>query len=124
MVLKFLSTYKQYSDWMQAPGQQISLFDIPNSALLTHAEREEKARRAGYTAGLMGKDPDKQAYPVDHECHQAHMEGWHAGQAILLERIQPIEISINSEDAPKKPAVADEKPAETEEPAESELEEA
>lgn len=108
VVLRFLSTYKQYSDWMQAPGQQISLFDLPNSALLTHKEREEKARRAGYTNGLLGKDPDSQAYPVDHEFHQIHMEGWHAGQKINLDRIQPINIAIEADRKDDEPAPAEE----------------
>lgn len=112
-VLKFLSTYKQYSEWMQAPGAQMSLFDIPNSSLLSHAERAEKAKRAGYTAGLMGKNPDTEAYPVDNEFHQTHLEGWHAGQKILLERIQPIEIALESSDKPA-PAEDDEPELESE----------
>jgi hypothetical protein len=97
IVLRSLSTYRQYSEWLEAPGQQISLFEIPNSALLSHAEREEKARRTGYTLGLLGKFIDDQAYPADNEHHQAHLDGWHSGQKILLDRIQPINIAMDSE---------------------------
>lgn len=97
IVLQGMATYKQYSEWMDAPGKQFSLFDLPNSAMLSHAEREEKAKRAGYADGLMGKTADTQAYAPDHEFHQLYMEQWHAGQKILLERIQPIDIAIESD---------------------------
>lgn len=97
VVLKGMATYKQYSEWMDAPGRQFNLFEIPNSAMLSHKEREEKAKRAGYADGLLGKTADAQAYPTDHEFHQLYMEQWHAGQKILLERIQPIDIAIESE---------------------------
>ncbi len=101
IVLRGMATYKQYSEWMDAPGKQFSLFDLPNSAMLSHAEREEKAKRAGYADGLMGKSVDTQAYPIDHEFHQVYMAQWHAGQKILLDRIQPINIAIESENDDK-----------------------
>ena len=47
IVLKSMSTYKQYSEWLDAPGRQMSLFEIPNSSMLSHDERAEKAKRAG-----------------------------------------------------------------------------
>lgn len=100
IVLRSMSTYKLYSEWLDAPGRQLSLFEIPSSAMLSHDERAEKAKRAGYVNGLMGKNPDTEAYPVDHEFHQLHLQGWHDGQKILLERIQPIEFAIGSEEAP------------------------
>lgn len=105
IVLRAMATYKQYSEWLDAPGRQMSLFEIPNSSMLSHEERAEKASRTGYTLGLMGKDPDTQAFPADNEFHQLHMEGWHKGQKILLDKIQPIDISINAAD---KPAAEDE----------------
>ena len=101
IVLRSLSTYQQYSAWLDAPGRQMTLFEIPNSALLSHEERQQKADRSGYTLGLMGRNPDTEAYPVDHEFHQLHMEGWHRGQKIHLDRIQPIEIAIESADKPE-----------------------
>lgn len=97
IVLKGMATYKQYSDWLDAPGKQFSLFDLPNSAMLSHKEREEKARRTGYTRGVMGQNPDAEAYPIDNEHHQQHMEGWHDGQRVHLDRIQPINIALDSD---------------------------
>ncbi|MEN6302213.1 MAG: hypothetical protein ABFD96_05770 [Armatimonadia bacterium] len=97
VVLKYLATYRQYSEWLQAPGAQMSLFDLPSGAMLSHAEREQKAKRAGYTRGLMGQNADLEAYPTDNEFHQVHMQGWHDGQKILLDRIKPINISMESE---------------------------
>lgn len=97
IVLQRMATRKQYSEWLDAPGKQYSLFDLPNSAMLSHKEREEKAKRAGYAAGCMGDTPDVQAYPVDHEFHQTYMEQWHAGQKIHLDRIQPIDIALNAD---------------------------
>lgn len=112
IVLREMGTYKQYSEWMDAPGRQMSLFEIPNSALLSHAEREERAKRAGYADGLLGNNQDLQAYPVDHEFHQIYLERYYAGQKVLTDKIQPIDISINADDKPDegKP------PAETTEP--------
>jgi len=97
IVLQRMATRKQYSEWLDAPGKQYSLFDLPNSAMLSHKEREEKAARAGYAAGLMGDTPDAQAYPIDHEFNQIYMEQWHAGQKIHLDRIQPIEIALRAD---------------------------
>ena len=97
IVLKSMATYKQYSEWMDAPGKQFSLFDLPNSSMLSHKEREEKAKRSGYADGLLGKTADTQAYAQDHEFHQVYMEQWHAGQKIHLNRIQPIDIALDSD---------------------------
>ena len=103
-ILRWMKTYREYSEWAQNPvGTQLSMFDLPNSSLLSHKEREDKARRAGYTLGLLGKDADKQAYPVDHEFHQAHMGGWMDAQRVLGERLKPIDDAINSSDVKPEP---------------------
>jgi ribosome modulation factor len=97
-VLRTLSNIKQYAQWMDVPiGTQLSIFEIPSSSILSNAELGERAYRAGYVAGITGKNPDTEAYPADNEHHQRHMEGWHAGQKILLDRIQPINIALDSE---------------------------
>ena len=83
-------------------GHQMSLFDVPQSAIPTHGEMSERAKKSGYARGLMGENPDGDAYPAGHDHHQAHMEGWHAGQAVLLDRIKPIEIAMSSEGRPGK----------------------
>lgn len=116
IILRWMKTYRMYSEWAMSPiGQQLSLFDIPNSSLLSHEERLKKAQRAGYALGLTGKDPDKDAYPPDHEFHQIHMEGWHNGQRILLERIKPIDDAIDSEAKPEPEKKGEDEAAELEE---------
>lgn len=97
-VLSTLQRIKQYAQWLDVPiGSQLGLFEIPSSSILSSDELGERAYRAGYVAGLTGKNPDADAYPAGNEHHQRHLEGWHAGQKILLDRIQPIEIALNSE---------------------------
>jgi ribosome modulation factor len=114
-VLATLQRIKQYAAWLDVPiGSQMSLFEIPSSSILSSDELAERAYRAGYVAGLMGKDPDKEAYPTDHDHHQRHMEGWHAGQKVLLDRIQPIDIAMESEAKGKEPEPADEREDELE----------
>ena len=103
--LAMMQRIKQYASWLDLPlGSQISLFEIPNSSILNADERADKAYRAGYVLGVQGKNPDAQAYPADHEFHQKHMEGWHAGQKVLLDRIGKIDIALESD---KKAAVDD-----------------
>lgn len=99
IVLRSMATYKQYSEWLDAPGKQYSLFDLPSGSFLSPEERASKAKRAGYADGLMGKTADLQAYGTDHEFHQLYMEQWHQGQRILLERIVPIDLSLNSDES-------------------------
>lgn len=97
-VLGTLQRIKQYAQWLEVPiGSQMSLFEIPSSGILSSDELGERAYRAGYVAGVTGKNPDDQAYPADNEFHQRHMEGWHAGQKVWLDRIQPIDIAMDSE---------------------------
>lgn len=108
-VLGTLQRIKQYAQWLDVPiGSQLSLFEIPSSSILSSDELGERAHRAGYVAGVMGKDPDKDAYPADNEHHQRHMEGWHSGQAVLLARIQPIDIAMESESKADQPAAEQE----------------
>lgn len=85
-------------------GIQLTLFDQPISSIPTHTEKSDRAYRAGYAAGIMGDDPDRQAYPVDNEHHQNHMQGWHDGQKVLLDRIGPINDLFTAAEATAKPA--------------------
>lgn len=111
-VLQTMARIKKYAQALDVPiGSQFNLFEIPNSSILSSDELSERAHRAGYVAGLTGKNPDDQAYPAGHEHHARHMEGWHAGQKILLERIMPITIALESEGKAEEPA-----PASTAEP--------
>ena len=110
VILKNMATDRQYRVWMDAPGKQYSLFEIPGGAMLSHDERVKRAERAGYTHGLMGENQDLQAYPTDNEYHQTYLEAYYKGQKILTDRIQPINMAIESEDkpAPKEDPPADE----------------
>lgn len=104
-VLGTLQRIKQYAQWLDVPiGSQLSLFEVPSSSILSSDELAERAYRAGYVAGVTGKDPDKDAYGVDHEHHQRHMEGWHAGQKKWLDRIQPIDIAMDADRKDDAPA--------------------
>lgn len=104
-VLATIGRIKQYAAWLDVPiGSQISLFEIPTSSILSTEELGERAYRAGYVLGITGKDADAEAYPVGHEHHQRHLEGWHGGQKVLLDRIQPIEIALDSESKAEEPA--------------------
>lgn len=97
-VLSVLKREQQYAEWMGVPyGKQFDLLDHPTSSILSFSEREDRAFQAGRALGLTGKNPDEQAYPVDNEHHQRHLEGWHDGQKVLLDRIGTINMALDSE---------------------------
>lgn len=97
-VLATIARIKQYAQWLDVPiGQHLSLLEWPTGTILKTEEWAERAYRAGYVQGLRGLDPDTQAYPSDNEFHQKHVEGWHAGQKVLLSRIQPINMALDSD---------------------------
>jgi ribosome modulation factor len=97
-VLSTLARIKQYAQWLDVPiGSQLSLFDVPTSSILSNAELGERAYRSGYLLGITGKNPDEDAYPMNHEHRTQHHEGWSAGQKVLLARIQPINIALDSD---------------------------
>ena len=76
-------------------GSQLSLLDIPTSSILSSDELAERAFRAGYVLGITGLNPDEDAYPMAHEHRTRHHDGWSAGQKVLLDRIQPIDIALD-----------------------------
>lgn len=97
-VLATIARIKQYAQWLDVPiGSQLSLFDVPTSSILSNAEIGERAYRSGYLLGITGKNPDEDAYPMNHEHRTQHHEGWSAGQKVLLDRIQPINIALDSD---------------------------
>lgn len=104
-VLSTISRIKAYAQFLDVPiGAQLGLFEIPNSSILSSDEIAERARRAGYVLGVQGKNPDDEAYPPLTDLGQRHMEGWHAGQKVHLERIQPITIAMDAATQPEAPA--------------------
>jgi hypothetical protein len=97
-VLDNWTRQKKYAEFLGLPiGKQLALFEVPTSSIMSSSEMGPLAFNAGRALGIMGQNPDTQAYPVDNEHHQRHMEGWHEGQKILLDRIQPINIALDSE---------------------------
>jgi hypothetical protein len=104
--LQMMQRIKQYATWLDVPiGQQISLFEIPTSTIPTATEQSDRAYKTGYVLGVTRKEADHQAYPADHEHHQQHMKGWHAGREVAIERMTRIELALESDG--KKPADAD-----------------
>ena len=96
-VLATISRIRQYAQWLDVPvGSQLSLLDIPASSILSSAELGERAFRAGYVLGITGLNPDEDAYPMAHEHRARHHAGWSAGQKVLLDRIQPIDIALDA----------------------------
>lgn len=117
-VLGTIARIKDYAQWLEIPiGNQLSLFEIPSSSILSSDELGERAYRAGYVLGVQGKFPDEQAYPPLTDLGQRHTEGWNAGQKVHLERIQPINIAMDA--ATQQPEAPASQPVE-----EHELEEA
>jgi hypothetical protein len=97
-VLATISRIKHYAQWLDVPiGAQLSLFEVPSSSILSSAELGERAYRAGYVLGITGKNPDDEAYPLGHEHRTRHHDGWSAGQKVLLDRIQPIDIALDAD---------------------------
>jgi hypothetical protein len=97
-VLDQLTRQKQYADFLGLPiGKQLTLFEVPTSSIMSSSEQGDVAFKAGRALGLMGKDLDTQAYPVGHDHHQRHLEGWHDGQRVLLDRIVPIDIALKAD---------------------------
>lgn len=94
---------KQYAQALGTPiGTQFSLFDQPRTGILSHDELCEKAYQTGKVRGLMGENVDEQAYPPGTEFNKHHVEGWQAGQAVVLERIGQLESAEEAEAAAKK----------------------
>ncbi|MFT3987208.1 hypothetical protein [Aestuariivirga sp.] len=102
---------KAYSEALAVPiGKQFSLFDAPpRGGIPTFKERGEKAYQDGLARGIMGENPDDQAYGAGHEHHTSHNEGWRAGQDKLLEKIG----WLDAQEAAAEQAKADKAKAKT-----------
>lgn len=116
-VLATLARIKQYAQWMDVPiGQQMSLLEGPTGSILKTDEWADRAYRTGYVLGIRGLNPDDQAYPVDNEFHQQHVNGWHAGQKVHLDRIAKIDMALDSEGKDTKDEGEDDDGAPADEP--------
>lgn len=103
-VLNTIKRIKTYAEWMDVPiGAQLSLLEGPTGSILKADEWADRAYRAGFVRGVQGLFEDKQAYPPDNEFHQKHLEGWHAGQKVWLDRIAKIDMALDSDKKDEDP---------------------
>jgi len=82
--LENMRDFKSYLEAMDIPmGSQFDLFDGPGAAVRGTPEALlDKAYQSGRRLGIKGLNPDSDAYPPMTEEGQAHMKGWHDGQAV------------------------------------------
>lgn len=95
-----LKTFKRYCEMLELPiGSQMQLFDTPNSEAPSQEGLLKKAYQQGYDNGLLGKNPDEQAYPPMTPEGQEHLKGWNDAQAVLLSKLKV----LDEEPEAKKP---------------------
>lgn len=85
---------KAYAQSLRVPigGQMVlTLAPAPNATILSHKEMIEQAYKSGFARGIMGENFDEQAYGAGNELTPHAMEGWRAGQDILLMRIKQLD---------------------------------
>lgn len=99
-----LRTFKQYAQAFDLPiGSQLDLFDIPAGNGRAPAEAlMEKAKRDGYERGLLGQNPNEDAFPPMTEEGQAHIARWHDGQKVNHEMFLKLNEEIKAADAAKE----------------------
>ena len=96
-----LKTFKRYCEMLELPiGSQMQLFDTPNSEAPSQEGLLKKAYQSGYDNGLLGKNPDEQAYPPMTPEGQEHLKGWNDAQNVLLSKLKTLD--DEPEPAPKK----------------------
>lgn len=85
-------TLKRYAEFLGMPlGSQMQLFDSPQSGVSFSQEAIlKKAYDEGRERGLMGQNPDYQAYPEISPEGQEHTRGWNEGQESLASRIKDL----------------------------------
>jgi hypothetical protein len=79
-------------------GAQADMFTGPASAM----SAVEQAYQSGRTRGIMGQNPDEQAYPSNSDLGQEHMRGWHDGQKVLQEQFLALNEAERQAEAEKK----------------------
>ena len=95
-----LKTFKRYCEMLELPiGSQMQLFDTPDSPAPSQEGLLKKAYQQGYDDGLLGKNPDEQAYPPMTPEGQEHLKGWNDAQAVLLSKLKV----LDEEPEAKKP---------------------
>lgn len=101
--LNQLRSFQTYCGWFGLPlGQQMQLFDMPQKKGAHSQEAVlKKARDSGYERGLMGLQPDEQAYPPMTPEGQEHAAGWGEGQKINHEKFLRLNEKISEQEAAK-----------------------
>lgn len=97
-----LRTFKRYCEFLGLPiGSQMQLFDSPQGNGVSHETILKKAYADGYERGVMGKNPDTQAYPEMMPEGQEHMRGWSDGQDVLKAKFVRLSEAMAAEEKAK-----------------------
>lgn len=86
--------------YMLPKGTQVDFFTGPKN----QEDILQKARQMGYMRGIMGQNPDEQAYPPNTNAGQEHMAGWYEGQEKLQKEFVSFNERVAKEAAEKKTA--------------------
>lgn len=89
---------KRYLEFMGLPlGFQLSIFDEPQGT--SSVGIEQQAFDEGRELGLKGINPDEQKWPPMTPEGQAHIKGWHDGQAVLLKKFTELSEEMKQAEA-------------------------
>jgi hypothetical protein len=96
-----LKAFRKYARALDLPiGSQLDFFDGPGAGLRGSPEALiDRAYQAGRRLGIEGRNPDSDAYPPMTEEGQAHMKGWHDGQAVNHEKFLHLNEQLAAERA-------------------------
>jgi hypothetical protein len=100
-LMDFLKEFDHIAKAYNAPpNTQLKFFDGPTAVL----SLAEQAKKRGHMLGVMGANPDTQAYPENTDLGREHLAGWHDGQKVQQERFLSINEKQRQEEAEKKAA--------------------
>lgn len=120
--LEQLKTFKRYCEYLGLPvGTQLQFFNDGKRKRPAFSEEslQKKAYDEGYELGVMGKNPDHQAYPGMTPEGNEHLRGWNDGQKVNFDKFGKLNADMAAVDAERakkaaKKKAADETPAEDE----------
>ena len=80
-----IADFKTYCGWFDLPiAKQVSISSAPQQEDLV--DFIKMAYESGYANGIMGLDPDWQAYPKGTQESESHLQGIAAGQKVLHDK--------------------------------------
>lgn len=107
-----LKTFKRYCEFLGLPvGSQLQFFSDGETTAFSEEALLKRAHDEGYELGVMGKNPDDQAYPPMSPEGQKHAKGWHEGQKVLLDKFAKLSADMAALDADKAKKAAKKKAA-------------